>query len=366
MNFPNPFELFNKQALDKKKIIEGNQGNDTTHDTVDFNALADNYGENIDTEEMKKDFSNYIQDVSGNLSGPIQKLKKDVGSKLSKFREDLESYDYNLGIIIVAIILVLFWNSIFYAITFNDFLKSDDAVNSNGELFAEKNIEDTKNPFWLFSHGLKLFIYLFVGVYLITILFSHLVFRKLKNNELNIFILSLTIYCIVVGVTLGLLLIPSVVELFENTIGYNIVMSITNDVKDLFSNFKSRVFPNFGLDMSFLFTLFQISNFEESYKKFIVETTKTNKQTENAGVFYDIIYGEIDVDELDENIVENEDINYDDEYNKVVNKFPKIDTEIKNKLFNLVSKKFLLGHFTWTFFGTIITMFATLNSILYS
>ena len=122
---------------------------------------------------------------------------------------------------------LFFWNSIFYAITFN-FLKSDDAINSNGELL-QKNIEDTKNPFWLFSHGLKLFIYLF-AVYFI-ILFSHLVFRKLKNNELNIFILSLTIYCIVVGVTLGLLLIPSVVELFENTVGYNIVMSVTNELK---------------------------------------------------------------------------------------------------------------------------------------
>lgn len=365
MKFPNPFELFNNEALDKKNIIEGNQGYDTTHDTVDFNALAEDYGENIDKEQLKKNFDDYIENNDDKIQGRLKNLKKDIGSKLNKFREDLERYDYNVGIIIVGIFLILIWNTTFYSITFNSFLKEYDELDKNGELYTTKNIEKTKNPFWLFSYGLKLFIYLYIGVYLITILFSHLVFRKLKNNELNIFILTLTIYSIVVGITLAFLLIPSVVELFENTIGYNIMMSFTNDVKDLFANFQSRIFPNFGLDMSFLFTLFQISNFEESYKKFIVESTKTNKQAEKSSVFYDIIYNEIDKDEMKETI-ENEDIDFNQEYDKVINRFPKIDTEIKSKLFNLVSKKFILGHFTWTLFGTVITMFATLNSIIYS
>ena len=115
---------------------------------------------------------------------------------------------------------------------------------------------------------------------------------------------------------------------------------------------KQSLTYNFITDMSFLFTLFQICTFSESYEKFAVEVARNNKQSEDVSVFYDIKYKDVD---------ESKETNT---YEQVKENYSELDNNIRLKLFELISKKYVIGHFTWTFFATMITFFASINALI--
>lgn len=336
MKFPNPFELFNKDPLDK--TIKENLENEGSTEPVNLTEVADYY------ETEAPSVSIPINSES------IDEINQKLGNKLSSYTQRFKAPENKFWILFSAVIMISFSNLLMYYYAFYPLLRTKDERNSKNQLYVEENIKNTENSTWPFEYGLKILCSLYGFFYLILIFTMKFAFKK--EDWLNTFIVSVILYFIIVGFTIALLMIPSFVEIFENTVGFA-VLNAGVEVDELFNkNFKSRIFPAFNIDLSFLFTLFQICSFSESYEKFAVEVCRNNKQSQDISVFYDIKYK--NVDENNETI----------DYNDVKKYYSDIDYNIRLKLFELISKKYVVGHFTWTFFATMITFFASINALI--
>lgn len=336
MKFPNPFELFNKDPLDK--TIKENLENEGSTEPVNLTEVKNYYQTDVKSPNVE------INTES------IDEINQKVGNKLSSYAQRFKAPENKFWILFSAVIMILFSNLLMYYYAFFPLLQSKDKYNSENELYVESNISKTLSNTWPFEYGLKILGSLYLLFYLILIFTMKFAFKK--EDWKSTFIVSIILYLIIVGFTIALLMIPSFVEIFENTVGFA-VLNAGVEVDELFNkNFKSRIFPAFNIDLSFLFTLFQICTFSESYEKFAVEVARNNKQSEDVSVFYDIKYKDVD---------ESKETNT---YEQVKENYSELDNNIRLKLFELISKKYVIGHFTWTFFATMITFFASINALI--
>lgn len=63
------------------------------------------------------------------------------------------------------------------------------------------------------------------------------------------------------------------VEIFGNTIGYNIITLFNNKFNE---HFDSRIFPNSSIDLSPLSNIFSIHDFDETFKEFMIKILEPN------------------------------------------------------------------------------------------
>lgn len=340
MKFPNPFELFEKSIIENAE----NMNNDESD-----NDLGDMFGPIPTPSYPSNDFSEQQvaleEKIAENkLFNSVKNLKKNVSTETAFF------------IYFAAIIILLIWHVMMYgSFAFKRYWldPSNPAISDK----ITKLMESTQaSNLWPIIPSIKL-LSLYPMIYLMIIMVLDTIGGGINNKDAkNAFIVSFFLFLIIVGSTLALSIIPSFVEIFENSIGYNMLSSSYFSTKSLFQNFSPRIFPNFGIDMTFLFTLFTICDFEKTFKQFAIETTKKNNQQKEEDIFYDIKYPA-----NSENEDKRPDIN---NYDDVINNYNKLDTSIKPELFTLIMKKWVIGHGAWSFFAVVITFFASLKTIL--
>ena len=129
----------------------------------------------------------------------------------------------------------------------------------------------TKNNYWQRFKGgavagkVTVFAILWMVVFCLNLFVMDMVFQNSEYD--NIFYVTTIFYWSIVGSTMLLIgNIPSLVDVFENTIGYSILGMFYN-LKQVMSMFKNRNFKSDTLKMSydFLITTFQIPNFHDYF-----------------------------------------------------------------------------------------------------
>jgi hypothetical protein len=165
--------------------------------------------------------------------------------------------------------------------------------------------------------------------------------------------LTSILYLGIVGTTFVLIgLIPSLVEIFENTFGLFIVttppMSWLVQHEEIMKVFKSRLFQGGkGIVLPFdsFLPLFNINTFLETFDK-IPDKPKSvpDEGDEAAGEEYDFYF---DYEEM---------CTSTDEESKSDSK-----QHFRNALFKLCFAKYNAGHFAWVYLATIVTILSVIS-----
>jgi hypothetical protein len=195
----------------------------------------------------------------------------------------------------------------------------------------------------ILSGKLSIFIILWLLVFGINALIFDFVFDI--KDTLNIFYISTMYFVGIVGSTFLIIgNIPSLVEIFENTIGYSVLcIPFLYNIKKVTSVFKSKHFKSreFDVPYSFLLTTFDLPSFNDLFQKLVEEGRKVKSGTsaidQADGIETDFYL------EFPENISER---------------------AARYNLLKMVLAKNNIGHMTWTFLGSFISIMLTINTIV--
>lgn len=195
----------------------------------------------------------------------------------------------------------------------------------------------------ILSGKLSIFIILWLLVFGINALIFDFVFDI--KDTLNIFYISTMYFVGIVGSTFLIIgNIPSLVEIFENTIGYSVLcIPFLYNIKKVTSVFKSKHFKSreFDIPYSFLLTTFDLPSFNDLFQKLVEEGRKVKSGTsaidQADGIETDFYL------EFPENISER---------------------AARYNLLKMVLAKNNIGHMTWTFLGSFISIMLTINTIV--
>lgn len=262
-------------------------------------------------------------DKSNKKMKNIKQLPKDIKDTISSWLQSGK-----LGWMIAGIIIVLIGVALTFMKTWNDLLSTYESGKPVGFIFKIKNL-------LMAFIALQIVVLFFLCIYIgIESELSFMDFLKYYTTQLYIF-------TIIVGSTLVLTMIPSFVEVFENTIGYYFTKTFTlNDDSNPFNNFRNKAFPNANIDLTFLLTLFNVENFDETFDIFMKTATSP--------------------DHVEEGIIFN-DIEYFDEAGKEISEDKK--SEIRKQLFNLTSGKHACGHLVWRTISTMLALLVTFTAL---
>ncbi len=287
VKFPNPFELFEK----KREGLSNNTDKETTSP--------------LETDDGKN------------------KITK----KMSLF-----------SFLIAIFFILLFLCSMLYFIYSNFYLID--------KLFQTPYYNITN--FWryyrpaILSGKLTIFLILWMIVFSLNILIFDFVFDN--KDILNIFYFTTIYYMGIVGSTFLIIgNIPSLVEIFENTVGY-IILSIPflYNMKKVMSIFKNKHFTSreFEIPYQFLITTFELPSFNDVFNKLLEEGKKV--KTGTVGLNEDGIETDFYFD-FPENISER---------------------SARYNLMKMVLTKNSVGHMTWAFLGSFVTILLTINTVI--
>lgn len=233
---------------------------------------------------------------------------------------------------------ILFFISAFVYYVINTFLyntisidKYTNVPSKNGEpndfwhIFRSKVIE---SRFWTFV--ILWGFVVFINIFLLSEVF------KIKE-PVNILTITSILFITIVGSTFFIIgNIPSLVEVFENTFGYLIINTFFG-LKDTMKNiFKTKQFEKtidgadskFEMPFNILITPFDIPKFNDMFDAL-------PKDSDNETDFY--LNPELTEDQIE---------------------------ELRKKILRLVFIKNNVGHLTWTFAASVITILATINTML--
>jgi hypothetical protein len=195
----------------------------------------------------------------------------------------------------------------------------------------------------ILSGKLTIFISMWLLVFGINALIFDFVFDI--KDTLNIFYISTMYFVGIVGSTFLIIgNIPSLVEIFENTIGYSVLcIPFLYNIKKVTSIFKSKHFKSreFDIPYSFLITTFDLPSFNDLFQKLLEEGRKVKSGISSIdqadGIETDFYF------EFPENISER---------------------VARYNLLKMVLAKNNIGHMTWTFLGSFISIMLTINTIV--
>lgn len=241
--------------------------------------------------------------------------------------------------LLVIFFVLLFITSFLYFINTNFFLID--------KLFQTPHYNITN--YWryyrapILSGKLTIFIILWFIVFGINVMTFDFIFDN--KDVLNIFYITSIYFIGIVGSTFLIIgNIPSLVEIFENTIGYSVLcVPFLYNMKKVMSIFKSKHFKSrdFEIPYSFLITTFDLPSFNDLFQKLLDEGRKVKS-------------GTVDIDQQDG--IET-DFYLD---------FPPDISEraARYNLLKMVLAKNSIGHMTWVFLGSFITIMMTINTIV--
>ena len=187
------------------------------------------------------------------------------------------------------------------------------------------------------SYFTKLF-YIWVAVYLIVYLINFIITDTAVTAVLFLrifFIVSLA-YWVITGITfLTITMIPSLVEIFENTVGYSWINTFMG-LKEKMSVIKSRVYPHFKIPSEILITKFNEVNLNDLFEGLMTKNLdKDNLPPRSNETILDFY---LDIDEAD----------------------LETQLEVKDSLFQLVRAKQKIGHMSWIFLSSFAAMIVSL------
>jgi hypothetical protein len=290
--------------------------------------------------KKKENFKNNSKSTKSDTKPKNEKETKPKNEKENKPKSDVSKIDntkpqFFVLLFTIAFSVLFLLSSFIYYLT-NSFLYkhiSRDRYTSkrseNGErndfwsLFRAKVIE---SKFWTFV--LLWGFVVFINIIIMTEVF------KIKE-PLNIFTITSIYFACIVGTTfLFIGNIPSLIEVFENTFGYSIINTFFG-LKNKMSVFKSKYFDNsvegekslFEMPFDVLITPFDVPNFNDIFDELPKEP---NPNTD----FYLLTRS-------------NEELE-----------------ETRKDILKLVFIKNTVGHFSWTFLASVLTIMATINTML--
>lgn len=243
------------------------------------------------------------------------------------------------GMLIAVFFILLFIISVLYYVYANFFLID--------KLFQTPYYNITN--FWryyrapILSGKLTIFLFLWMIVFSINILIFDFVFNN--KDILNIFYYTTIYYIGIVGSTFLIIgNIPSLVEIFENTIGYNVLcIPFLYNMKKIMSIFKNKHFKSreFEIPYDFLITTFDLPSFNDLFNKLLEEGKKVKSGTDELlstdGIETDFYF------DFPENISER---------------------TARYNLLKMVLAKNGIGHMMWAFLGSYVTIMLTINTII--
>jgi hypothetical protein len=208
------------------------------------------------------------------------------------------------------------------------------------------------------------YFFIFIILWLIVFCLNILIFQVVLNvNDYGMMFYMTTIYffSIVGGTMVVINNVPSLVEVFENTIGVMILPMISN-MKKVVEMFKNRGFENetpqfkelgVTMNLDFLLTTFTMSNFHDHFDKLFKANPASNMASEQPDTtFY------IDVSMFDEKKL------LDKPYLKTRKVI--LRTGPDTNLLRLVLQKYTIGHFVWIFLASYVSILLAVNTMPYA
>lgn len=263
--------------------------------------------------------SNTIFQNAENLAKKIEKsIENDVdASKTANYTGDVKQEIKKEKVsmfLIVGFVILLFLVSVFYF-----FLDYEVEGKPTGSFFT------------------KLF-YIWGSLYLIVYLINFIITDVTVSATLFFrifFIVSLAFWAITGTTYLTITMIPSLVEIFENTIGYSWIKTFMG-LKEKMSVIRSRMYPSFGIPSEILITKFNEKNLHDMFKGLM--TKKLDKDNLPTLANETILDFYLDINDAD------------------------LDTqmEVKDALFQLVRAKYKIGHMSWIFLSSFAAMIVSL------
>lgn len=184
-------------------------------------------------------------------------------------------------------------------------------------------------------------LFIWGSLYIIVYLINFLINRVTLSAELFLRIFFITSVCFwfITGSTyVAISLVPSLVEIFENTIGFTWIKTFSNAEEKL-KIIKSRTYPSFDIPSEILITKFSQENFNDMFEGLLQKQIDANNLPEQANeVMLDFF---IDVNEGN----------------------LKKKHEVKDTLFQLVKIKNKVGHMVWIYVSSLVAMLVTLISM---
>ena len=208
----------------------------------------------------------------------------------------------------------------------------------------------------IISGKFSIFLFLWSVIVLLNILIFDIVFQK--KDALNVFKMTTLFVFGILGTTFIIIgNIPSLVEVFENTLGYSVLnLPFLYGLSEKMKVFKSKHFQNSSYEIPFdiLITSFDIPSFNDIYysiKSMDGKLPFTSNEQDKQ-------HNDIDMDFYIDYTQKNGG-------NTVINDISEsIDKNIRDELLQLTLVKNNVGHMTWTYIASVLTILLTMNSLL--
>jgi hypothetical protein len=203
---------------------------------------------------------------------------------------------------------------------------------------------------------------IFIIIWLVVFCNNLLLMDTVFNNHeyTNIFYTTTIYFWGIVGATFLVIgNVPSLVEVFENTIGFSLLSSPLFNLKNTMEIFKNRNFKSeqFKVPCDFLITTFNLPSFHEQFENLVEQypnnaeytgVTPTYKTSKTD--FYIDITGWEGTD-----VAERPDKNPDKNDNRTV--------KARLELLKQVLTKNTIGHFMWALLASYVSVLLTVNTV---
>ena len=176
-------------------------------------------------------------------------------------------------------------------------------------------------------------LFIWGSLYFIVFIINFLINDVTASSSLFLrifFIVSIAFWGITGSTFMAISLIPNLVEIFENTVGYNWINMFYN-LKEKMKIIKSRTYPNFDVPSHILITKFDEENFNNMFSGLMEQNVSGNTNEMVLDFFIDV---------------------KPDDINK--------KKEVQETLFQLVKVKQKMGHFTWIYLSSFASMIVSL------
>ena len=308
------------------------------------------------------------QDAADQPKGTIREgLTSSPAAKDPKSTDDVPPVQTFLAGILVAVFCILFVivGMIYY---FNS------SILLTKDLMAYPYY--TKTNYWTRFKGkmvasrIFIFLILWMIVFCLNLLLMDTVF---KNHEYdNIFYVTTIYYWSIVGSTVLLIgNIPSLVDVFENTLGYTILNTPLFNLSGVMSMFKSRSFKSkqIKIPYDFLITTFNIPSFHDYFQELFDQypsnaeyngTSQTELKDNPKSDFYIDLHTWLKSPE----IVEKEEKEKGRPDTNPVGDKDSTAVYARRELLKCVLTKNTIGHFTWTLLASYIVILLTVSTVV--
>ena len=335
-DMPNPFDLFTKKEKKEETGKKGEKGK----------------------KQEKGEKEGMTTIIEGNAN------RKDFGAITSAPLPGQPEKNMELIAVLVGVFFILslllgmmyYFNSIF--VLLDSFMEMVYGVSKNN-FYSEGEFNKTFGGS-LTSKFSIIFVILWMIVFCLNILIFQVVLN-ISDYGMMFYMTTVFFFGIVGGTMVIINNIPSLVEVFENTLGVAILPRISN-MNKVMEMFKNRGFENeskqlkelgISMNLDFLLTTFTMSNFHDHFNKLFKANPRSDAQVDQSDTtFY------IDVSMFDEkNLLEKPYLK--DSKSDVANR-------ARYNLLRLVLQKYTIGHYLWILLASYVSILLAVNTMPYA